>query len=61
MATWSDDIEREWERDCLYWRKRALTGKYRHWCFAYDGLPVDETCEHEWPCECAPELQKALG
>jgi hypothetical protein len=41
----------EWEEDCLKWRDRVLTGKFAHWCFDWDGLPVDETCE-EWPCDC---------
>jgi hypothetical protein len=45
----------DWMEDCMRWRRRVLTGKYRHWCYAWDELPIDETC-HEWPCECAAEL-----
>ncbi|WP_418024987.1 hypothetical protein ACNKFW_15655 (plasmid) [Paracoccus sp. TD-10] len=41
----------EWERDCLHWRGRTLTGQHKHWCDEWDGLPVDETCP-EWPCGC---------
>ena len=44
-----------WIEDCMKWRKRILVGLYKHWCFGWDELPVDETC-HEWPCECATEL-----
>jgi len=38
-----------WEADCLHWRGRVLTGQHQHWCHAWDGLPIDETCP-EWPC-----------
>ena len=47
----------EWEEDCLHWRGRVLTGKYKHWCLDWDDLPIDETC-HEWPCACADELRR---
>jgi hypothetical protein len=42
----------EWIEDCLFWRGEVLLGRQAHWCFEYDGLPVDETCP-EWPCHCA--------
>jgi hypothetical protein len=41
----------EWEEDCLRWRGRILTGAHKHWCWDWDGLPIDETTP-EWPCEC---------
>jgi hypothetical protein len=41
----------EWEQECLKWRGRVLTGRYAHYCFDWDGLPVDETCP-EWDCGC---------
>ena len=47
---------RAWVRDCLRWRRRVLTGKYAHWCFDWDELPIDETTP-EWPCACACELR----
>lgn len=37
--------------DSMRWRGRVLTGKYAHWCFDWDDLPIDETCL-EWPCGC---------
>ena len=43
---------RTWESECLKWRGVVLTGERAHYCFDYDGLPVDETCV-EWPCGCA--------
>ncbi len=39
-----------WVRDCFLWRGRMLTGRYAHWCYEWDGLPVDETCGGEWSC-----------
>ena len=42
----------EWEAECLHWWGRILIGKYAHWCYDFDGLPVDETTE-EWAfCHC---------
>lgn len=49
--------QNEWQQDCLKWRGKVLTGKYAHWCYGYDFLPVDETTP-EWPCECAEALRK---
>lgn len=53
------------QEDCLRWRGSMLTGDFAHWCWDWDGLPVDETCrwetkDHngdpftggEWPCGC---------
>jgi len=44
-------FSRAWIADCLFWRGKVLTGTYRHWCFEWDELPVDETVP-EWPCDC---------
>lgn len=54
-----------WKRDCLKWRGKVLTGKYKHWCNDWNGLPVDETTP-EWPCACYKEflesdLAKKIG
>lgn len=46
-----EPLSAEWIRDCLVWRGKVLTGRYRHWCFDWDFLPVDET-SMEWPCHC---------
>ena len=40
----------EWEEDCLRWRGSVLTGEFSHWCFEFDALPMDETCDREWDC-----------
>jgi len=50
----------DWEKDCLHWHGRVLTGKYGHWCYEWDSLPVDETT-NEWPCGCQAELDKAAN
>ena len=46
------EYREQWERDCQHWRGRVLTGKSSHWCYEWDGLPIDETTP-EWPCACA--------
>lgn len=39
-----------WIADCMRWRGVVLTGEFAHWCWDFDGLPMDETCEREWDC-----------
>jgi hypothetical protein len=46
------DSEEDWKEDCMKWRGKVLTGAKAHWCYEWDGLPVDETTP-EWPCNCA--------
>ena len=43
---------KEWIEDCIRWRGKVLTGKYCHWCYEWDGLPVDETCREFGCCNC---------
>ena len=51
--------------DSLLQRRHVLTGEFAHYCWEWDGLPVDETCHQtmkddkgqlhevgEWPCGC---------
>lgn len=52
----SDD---HWTEDCLRFRGHGLFGEYSHWCWDWDGLPVDETCK-EWPCACKEDLEQML-
>ncbi len=40
----------EWIDDCIKYRGFVLTGKFAHWCYDWDGLPIDETCGPEWDC-----------
>ena len=50
----------EWLNDCAHWRGVVLTGKYAHWCYDWDGLPVDETTP-EWDgCSCFPNVEKSV-
>lgn len=44
----------EWNKECLRWRGRVLTGKGRHWCYDWDFLPVDETTPEWEGCTCFP-------
>jgi hypothetical protein len=55
------DTQRDWIADCMKWRGKVLTGRFAHWCFDWDGLPIDET-SREWPCPCAREMiREAIG
>lgn len=47
----------EWVKDCMEYRGIVLTGHFSHWCYDWDGLPVDETSE-EWPCSCYSEAER---
>lgn len=42
----------DWDVDCMQLRGRVLSGEHAHWCVAWDFLPIDETCDGEWPCSC---------
>lgn len=42
----------EWSEDCLRLRGRVLTGKWAHYCWDLDGLPIDETCPEFSFCTC---------
>jgi len=41
-----------WRAECLHWRGVVLVGRFAHYCFDFDGLPVDETCEEFDCCRC---------
>jgi hypothetical protein len=50
----------EWEQDCLKWHREVLKGEFAHWCFDWDGLPIDETMSEFLSCNCTfepPELE----
>lgn len=34
----------------------SLTGKFRHWCPDWDGMPIDETMDEFDCCTCGCEL-----
>lgn len=42
----------QWEKDCLKWGGKVLTGKWGHYCYDWDDLPIDETCEEFNYCFC---------
>jgi hypothetical protein len=42
----------EWVAECLKWRGRVLVGKQAHYCYDWDGLPVDETTDEFDCCHC---------
>ncbi len=41
-----------WDAECTKWRGEILTGKWRHYCNEWDGLPVDETTGEFCCCRC---------
>lgn len=52
MSERSDFLGPDWVTDCKRWIGITLTGKYAHWCFEWDGLPVDETSNEFASCSC---------
>lgn len=52
MKTGIDTMQTDWEKDCIKWWGKVLTGKKSHWCYDWDFLPVDETTEEFSACTC---------
>lgn len=48
----------EWEAECMWWMGEVLTGKYSHYCWEWDGLPIDETCMEFAACLCYPDNEE---
>jgi hypothetical protein len=42
----------EFDQDSLDIHGTILTGKYKHFCNEFDGLPIDETCIEFAYCLC---------
>jgi hypothetical protein len=42
----------EWIKNCEHWHGKVLTGRYAHYCYEWDDLPVDETCPEFECCIC---------
>jgi hypothetical protein len=51
----------DWCRDSIRWRGRVLAGEYSHWCFEWDGLPVDETTREFTCCLCYTQTPEVLA
>jgi hypothetical protein len=47
--------------DSYQWRGKILTGTYRHYCYDWDGLPVDETTPEWDSCTCWPTTSYATS
>jgi hypothetical protein len=45
--------------DSYRWRGKILTGKYRHYCYDWDCLPVDETTPEWGSCMCLPTAARS--
>lgn len=48
------------EDDKLEAMFNSLTGKYKHYCYEWDFLPVDETMVEFAFCDCHPVTQEIL-
>lgn len=48
----------EWIEDCVRYRGLVLKGKLSHWCWDWDGLPVDETTGEFDCCTCYTKEEK---
>ena len=58
MMEHSEEYLKEWDADCMRWIGRKLTGEYGHYCWEWDFLPIDETCEEFKACLCFGQKQK---
>ena len=36
----------------MKWWGRVLDGHFAHWCYDWDDLPIDETCDEWDTCTC---------
>lgn len=52
---------KDWEEDCLHYWGKVLTGEFGHWCWDWDFLPVDETCDEFKTCGCFTEEELSNG
>ncbi len=46
------DFSPDWVEDCMHWYGFVLTGEDAHWCYEFDGLPIDKTCGEYDYCTC---------
>lgn len=42
----------EFEKDCMAYHGKILTGKYKHFCPDWDDMPIDDTCFEYQFCTC---------
>jgi len=56
----SDSKDSEWNAECIKWRGKVLTGSKAHYCWDWDGLPVDETCAEFGCCSCYSEEEQIV-
>lgn len=48
-----DDLNfTSFEKECIREHGSILIGRFRHYCYDWDELPVDETCEEFEACCC---------
>lgn len=54
-----EDLD-DWRKDCEKYGGVGfiLTGKFAHWCWEWDGLPIDETVPEFRCCPCYTDEEK---
>lgn len=55
IADWRERMDTsraDWIEDCMKWRGKVLKGEKAHWCYEWDGLPIDETTPEFESCLC---------
>lgn len=52
VHTYDIDCSPHWIEDCVHWHGRILTGSDGHWCYCWDELPIDDTCQEMEACTC---------
>lgn len=47
-----EQLDMQWEKECEREHGRVLVGEHKHYCYDWDGLPIDETCKEWDSCTC---------
>ncbi len=50
--TYSENDTLRWREDCIHWQGKVLVGEHAHYCWDWDGLPIDETTVEYRSCVC---------
>lgn len=51
----SESKTSQWQKDCMQWHRKMLTGNFAHYCPDWDFLPIDDTCKEFKSCTCTKD------
>lgn len=54
-------MKNDWNSECIKYHGRVLKGKKRHYCYDWDGMPIDETCKEFDVCCCVFPKEKRIN